>query len=82
MSFVDYSIEHLSTIITSAFPGLVSEVTKMKSTKCSAPVKNVLGPESLQVIVADIGDSGYSLILDESTDVATMKFMCICVRYY
>ena len=76
------TIDHLSTIIKSAFPGPVSEATKLKRTKCSALIKNVLGPESLQEIVADVGDSRYSLILDESTDVATMKFMCICVRYY
>ena len=76
------TIDHLSTIIKTAFPGPVSGAMKLKRTKCSALIKNVLGPESLQEIVADVGDSRYSLILDESTDVATMKFMCICVRYY
>ena len=31
---------------------------------------------------ADIDDSRYSLILDESTYVTTMKFICIRVRCY
>ena len=41
---------------------------------CSALTNYILGPESLREIVADICDRGYSLNLDESTDVATMKF--------
>lgn len=76
------TIDHLSTIIKDLFPGLIGESVRLKKTKCSALIKNVLGPETLKEIVADIGDGKYSLILDESTDVSTMKFMCICIRYY
>lgn len=33
-------------------------------------------------LVADVGDSGFSLILDESTDVSTTKYLAITIRYY
>ncbi|CAH0550488.1 unnamed protein product [Brassicogethes aeneus] len=33
-------------------------------------------------LIEDIGDSPFSLILDESTDVSTIKYLCLCVRYF
>lgn len=33
-------------------------------------------------MVEDIGNSPFSIILDESTDIGTNKYMAFCVRYY
>lgn len=47
---------------------------KMHRTKCTAVIKSVLAKE-------DIGESPYSLYLDETTDISVSKLLCICVKY-
>ncbi|OXU30646.1 hypothetical protein TSAR_000526 [Trichomalopsis sarcophagae] len=39
-------------------------------------------PNMLKELIEDVGDWGYSLIVDKSTDVATMKFLCLCIKYF
>ncbi|XP_036145651.1 uncharacterized protein LOC114254132 [Monomorium pharaonis] len=50
-------------------------------TKCIALVKNVLGKESLQNQVIMMKEKHFSIIIDESTNVALIKSLAICVRY-
>ena len=55
---------------------------KLHRTKCSAIVCNVLAPHFEMQLKVDIGDSGYSLLLDESTDFSVTKLLGIVIRYY
>lgn len=50
-------------------------------TKCIALISCVLGPSMLTDWRKDIDDIAYSLVIDESTDVATEKQLCIVVPY-
>lgn len=36
----------------------------------------------LKELLEEIGNQSYSIILDESTDVTTEKYMAYCIRYY
>ena len=54
---------------------------KMHKTKCTAVIKSVLAPHFREELREDIGESPYSLYLDESTDVSVNKLLCICVKY-
>lgn len=45
-------------------------------------LKNVIAPCMLRELVEDIGNSLYSIIVDESTDLATDKVLCIMIKYY
>lgn len=42
----------------------------------------MVSPSLLETLVKDIGDSKYSLIVDESTDVSQTKLMSICVKFF
>lgn len=42
----------------------------------------MVSPSLLETLVKDIGDSKYSLIVDESTDVSQTKWMSICVKFF
>jgi hypothetical protein len=42
----------------------------------------VIAPNLYASLIQDIGDSGYSLIVDESTDVYTVKYLCIRIKFY
>jgi hypothetical protein len=45
-------------------------------------LKNVISPCLLNSLLADVGDSSYSLIIDESTDSANLKVLCLMLKYY
>ncbi|CAL8239767.1 unnamed protein product [Gadus morhua 'NCC'] len=53
----------------------------MHRTKCTAVITSVLAPHFREELREDIGESPYSLYLDESTDVSVNKLLCICVKY-
>lgn len=54
----------------------------MHRTKCTAMINSVLAPYFIKRLVSDIGDSKYSLLLDESTDLSVSKYLGIVVRYF
>lgn len=55
---------------------------ELHRTKCTAIIKNVIAPDLLSELIDDVSDMPYSLIIDESTDVSTIKYMCICIKYF
>ncbi len=54
---------------------------KMHRTKCTAVITSVLAPHFREELKKDIGESPYSLYLDETTDISVNKLLCICVKY-
>ncbi|CAH1106772.1 unnamed protein product [Psylliodes chrysocephalus] len=51
-------------------------------TKCTNLIKNVVGPHFMKDLLFDVGANPYSLIIDESTDVAVLKMLGIVIRYF
>ncbi|KYN18889.1 Zinc finger MYM-type protein 1, partial [Trachymyrmex cornetzi] len=78
------SIDHLSELLKILGKGSKLEKLQIHRTKCSMLITNVLAPAILSDLIEDVKESklGYSLIVDESTDIAVNKFMGICIRYY
>ncbi|KAH7959864.1 hypothetical protein HPB49_014427 [Dermacentor silvarum] len=54
----------------------------MCCSKCASVIKNVIGPHFKANLAQDIGDSYYSLIIDESTDVTVATFLAISIIYH
>lgn len=54
----------------------------MKRTKCSAIIKNIIGPYFQKKLIRDIGESSYSLLIDESTDISVQKYLGISIIYF
>ncbi|KAE8293881.1 SCAN domain-containing protein 3 [Larimichthys crocea] len=54
---------------------------KMHRTKCTAVITSVLAPHFREELKEDVGESPYSLYLDETTDTSVNKLLCICVKY-
>ncbi|XP_076039234.1 uncharacterized protein LOC143024321 [Oratosquilla oratoria] len=55
---------------------------RLHRTKCSALIKKVISPTLLNEQAEDLKMSPFSVIIDESTDIACEKHLCVCVRYY
>lgn len=84
------AMDHLSDIVVKCFPD--SEIAKefsCKRTKAAAITYNILGPAFQKDLIEDIlrsaspsGKAVYSIIIDESTDVTTVKVLAIVVKYF
>ncbi|KAE8280143.1 hypothetical protein D5F01_LYC22285 [Larimichthys crocea] len=53
----------------------------MHRTTCTAIITSVLAPHFREELKEDVGESPYSLYLDETTDISVNKLLCICVKY-
>ncbi|KAL3230285.1 hypothetical protein MRX96_023459 [Rhipicephalus microplus] len=54
----------------------------MRRSRCASVIRNVLGLHFKADLAQDIGDSFYSLIIDESTDISVTKFFAISIIYH
>ena len=72
-------VDHLTNLIKAYIPG-TSSINK--TTKCSALICKVIAPHIFKTIVQDLKWISISLLINESTDVACVKHLCVCARYY
>lgn len=91
MKIAAYIVEHSSTTnvdhLGEMLPKLdpKSEILnniKLHRTKCTMLIKNVLGPCMFQDLLEEIGNSPYSIIVDETTDMTTTKVLCMMIRFF
>lgn len=78
------SVDHLGEIlkfIGGKNDSLFSNL-KLHRSKCSSIIKYVISPSLLKELINDISTAPYSLIIDESTDVAVIKYLYLCVKYF
>lgn len=73
------SIDHLSKIYNRIS---TDNSISFHRTKCSLLIKKVIAPTLLNDLLDDLKDCPYSLIIDESTDITMVKYLCICIRYF
>lgn len=76
-------MDHMSSFLKSIFPD--SEICKkvqLKRTKATSILKNVIAPSSKTDLVEILKVTKFSIMIDESTDIACQSTMCILVRFY
>ncbi|CAD6213969.1 GSCOCG00011117001-RA-CDS, partial [Cotesia congregata] len=76
------NIDHLCEMLKDIGKGSQLSKLRLHRTKCSKIILNVIAPGMLKELLDDLGEESYSILLDESTDVSTMKYMAYCIRYY
>lgn len=72
-------IDHLSALNTPISKTINFNEVKLHRSKANAVLKNIIAPHFKSDLRTDIGDSFYSLLIDESTDIAVLKQLGICV---
>ena len=76
------SADYLMLLMPSIFPdSKIAAHLSMHRTKCTGLI-NLIGPCLLQELLNDVGESFYSLIIDESTDISQEKLLAVCIRYF
>lgn len=77
------AVDHLGVVIRDLdSASSVLQDIKLHRTKCTALIKTVIAPCFLQELLEEVGDSHYSMIIDETTAVDTKKIMCIIIRFF
>jgi len=73
------SSDHLGELCKLQFSGAQADNHR---TKCTAIINNVLCPYFESKLKDDIGNSKYSILVDESTDISVTKCLGIVIIYY
>ena len=77
------AVDHLGELISTLDRNsTVLKNLKLHRTKCSGLINHVIGPILHEELLNDVGDSYFSLILDESTDVSTTQCLGVMIRYF
>lgn len=75
------AVDHLEELFKS-LGGKQFDNVKLHRTKCTMIIRKVIADSLKDDLWLDVGDSCYSIIIDESTDISVVKYLCICIRYY
>ncbi|XP_066985911.1 SCAN domain-containing protein 3-like [Macrobrachium rosenbergii] len=77
------SIDHLSELIPLLDPkSCVLKKIKLHRTKCSRLQKYVLAPDFTKLLIEEIRDQPFSLIVDESTNEAKISCLALSIRFF
>lgn len=76
------TMDHLSETIKSIPDWKIAAYIKLKRTKCTGVIKNVIGECHKSDLEALLKSTKFSVLVDESTDISSVKTMCIVVRVY
>lgn len=76
------AVDHLGELLNQIANGssVLSEL-RLHRTKCSRLIARKIAPCFLKELLRHVGESYFSIICDESTDVSVHKFMALCIRY-
>lgn len=75
--------DHIQGLMKSMFPdSKICKKMKIKRTKAPCIVKNVIAPHEKQNLINLLSNTKFSIMIDESTDIAYTKTMCIIVRFF
>ena len=73
------SVDHLGEVISALDPkSSILKDLKIHRTKCSGIINHILGPMVHEQLLADMKNSYFSLIIDESTDVSDKQCLGQC----
>lgn len=75
-------VEHLSPVIKKVCPDseIIKDI-KLSRKKCTQLIKNVIAKEITETLINYLKTTPFSIFIDESTDVASNKFLCVMVKF-
>lgn len=77
------SVDHLCQLNKKIFNTAKGvEQIHLGRTKCTSIIKNIIAPHFISDLIEDIGNSPYSLLIDESTDISVSKQLGVSIIYF
>lgn len=76
-------MDHLTALCKEIFiDSKIASNLSMGRTKTAAIVKNVIGKCHHEALTDKLKTYKFGVIIDENTDIGTVKSLCICVKYF
>ena len=76
------SVDHLGEIIRRNGKGSELQNIKLHRTKCTKLISKVVSPALLEELKEDVKGKKFSVLIDEATDLAVNKHVCVVIRYF
>ena len=76
------SVDHFGEIVVRHGTGSNLGEMKLHRTKCSSLIKNVVSSALHEELCKDAAGKKFCLMIDESTDVSSKKYLCTAIRYF
>ncbi|XP_050724635.1 uncharacterized protein LOC127002594 [Eriocheir sinensis] len=76
------SVDHISDIIKRNGKGSTLGKINIHRTKCSKILTEVISPAYVEELKSDVLGQKFAILVDESTDVASKKLLCVVIRYF
>lgn len=75
--------DHFADVMKEAFPDSpTAQALTLKRTKLRAIIVNSIGESFEEELIETLRKNKFSIMVDESTDIGTVKVSCIIVRYF
>lgn len=75
--------DHMCDLLAKTFTDSnIAKNIKLKRTKAQAIINNVIGKTEKETLRQVLKVTKFSVLIDESTDIAVVKTVCVVVRYY
>lgn len=76
------AVEVLTPVLQDIFKGSkVAQSLTLHRKKCTSIINNVLAPVEISETIEIIRTCPFSVLVDESTDISSHKFLCVLVHY-
>jgi len=76
-------MDHLTPVLARCFPdSKIAQALSLKRTKTKCVIKNVIGVHEKENLTKKLQFTKFSILMDESTDISSVKTACIMVRFY
>lgn len=76
------SVDHFTQLLKEIIPdSKIIQDAQLKRTKCTEIIKNVICKQEINELVAILQEAAFSVLVDESTDIADKKSMCLLAKY-
>lgn len=72
----------LTPVLKDIFPDSeIAQGIQLHRKKCTTIINNIIAPVEIEETIQIIRKCPFSVLVDESTDICTQKFLCVLVHY-
>lgn len=76
-------MDHLADLLPKLCPdSQIAKDIRLKRTKVQVVINNCIGKTEKENLISDLKSQKFSMLIDESTDIAVVKTIAVVVRYY
>ncbi|KAK6168647.1 hypothetical protein SNE40_019839 [Patella caerulea] len=76
------AIDHIGEIVGKYGQGSTLQKMQLHKTKCSKVITEVVAVSLKEELKRNVQNKHFCVLIDESTDIGSIKSLCVCIRYF